>query len=478
MGLKRLFVITGCLVAFFILAMVILLFLVDADAYKPLVEAVVSDALGMDCRIGGKMNIALLPLGLSAKDVHIRNLEKDVLSADGVKIGLRIAPLIRREIRISEFEVIKPRLFIERDRSGKFNFGRPAEKPPKDKGLPVELLSMTRLTVAGGEMSYTDVISGSSTELKDLNLRIADLSLKQSRRADLLKSVSLQGDFGSKLLRTRNLVMRDLKFGMSVKDGVIDIRPFTMSFFGGDEKGRIEIDTRGAVPLFKIEYTASKFRFEKFVEALSRKKIMKGETNFSLKITTEGKSLEEMKRRMKGEASLRGENLLLYSMDLDHLLSKFEESQQISLVDLGAFFLAGPLGTAVTKGYDFASVYGAQSGGEGTIKKLVSKWRIRNGVAEAEDVALTTEKNRIALKGGLDFPNKRFDNVTVAVLDRRGCSKLSQKIEGPFRKPRVEKTSTAETLAGPVLKLLKKAKKLVEGERCEPFYRGSLKHPA
>ena len=60
---------------------------------------------------------------------------------------------------------------------------------------------------------------------------------------------------------------------------------------------------------------------------------------------------------MDGTFSLRGDNLVIYTMDLDTVLSKYETSQKFNLVDLGAFFIAGPLGTAALKGYRYGDVY-------------------------------------------------------------------------------------------------------------------------
>jgi len=136
---------------------------------------------------------------------------------------------------------------------------------------------------------------------------------------------------------------------------------------------------------------------------------------------------------------------VLYGVALDSLLAKIEEGQSFSLVDAGAFFLAGPLGTVLTKGYDFASIYIETRGGQETIEKLVSKWRIKNGIAEAEDVALSTKRNRVAMKGGLDFVNSRFDDVTVAALDEEGCPKFSQKIHG---NPESKKLAPCRPLSG------------------------------
>jgi len=71
-------------------------------------------------------------------------------------------------------------------------------------------------------------------------------------------------------------------------------------------------------------------------------------------------------------------------------------------------FFAGPLGLAVTKGYNFARIF---QGTERTtsIRTLVSEWQSEHGVAQARDVAMATQENRIALIGGLDFVSGRYD---------------------------------------------------------------------
>jgi AsmA protein len=136
----------------------------------------------------------------------------------------------------------------------------------------------------------------------------------------------------------------------------------------------------------------------------------------------------------------------------------------------------GPFGPAITKSYNFGSLYEEMQGGKGAIKKVVSIWKIRNGVAEAIDVALATKKYRIAMKGGLNFNDDRFVKVTVAVLDKRGCAVYSQKVHGPFRKPKIEEVSIAKSITGSLSNALKDAWKLLGGE-CKVFYSGSVAHP-
>jgi AsmA protein len=167
---------------------------------------------------------------------------------------------------------------------------------------------------------------------------------------------------------------------------------------------------------------------------------------------------------------------MLYNMDIDALIPKYERSQNFNLVDVGAFFLAGPFGPVLTKSYNFGSLYEELQGGKGNIRMFISIWKVKRGIADATDVALATKKYRIAMKGGLNFNNDRFDNVTVAVLDKRGCAVYSQKVHGPFRKPKIEKVSILKSISGSVSNALKDAWKFIGGE-CAVFYSGSVAQP-
>ncbi|MGV8991564.1 MAG: hypothetical protein ACOH1Q_09215 [Thiobacillus sp.] len=138
-------------------------------------------------------------------------------------------------------------------------------------------------------------------------------------------------------------------------------------------------------------------------------------------------------------------------------------------MDVAALFLAGPAGLAVTKGYNFASNF-QTSEGRSVIRTLVSGWKVERGVAQAQDVAMATKQNRVALKGGLDFVNERFGNVTL--VDNRGCITEKQAIHGAFKKP-----GAIKSLSGPVVKLLMQVESNFSGGACEVFYAGSIVSP-
>jgi AsmA protein len=80
------------------------------------------------------------------------------------------------------------------------------------------------------------------------------------------------------------------------------------------------------------------------------------------------------------------------------------------------------------------------------------------------------------MKGGLDFVNDTYVDVTVALVGPQGCARVEQKISGSFHKPDVEKPNVVTTITGPARKLLNKGKRLF-GVKCAVFYSGAVQPP-
>jgi uncharacterized protein involved in outer membrane biogenesis len=455
-----------------VLVMAALLIFVDANAYKPRLEAAASGALGMEVRVGGRLGIGFFPgLRITLEDVHIRNRGTDVASAKAARLGIDLLPLLRKQVRIGKIALKQPQISIERDRDGTFNFER-----PEAAGGTLPARYLARVSISGGTLLYADKQSGEGFEAGDCSLDVRHLRLSGGESPGLMKNLSVTAELACGEIRTKDFIVSDLKLSVVGKGGVFDLKPVSMRVFGGQGLGNIRADYSGAVPRYDVRYSLSQFHIEDFLKTLSPKKVAEGSMDFSANLSMQGKSVNEMKQTIEGQISLRGENLALNGRDLDKEFARFESSQNFNLVDVGAFFIAGPFGLAVTKGYDFASIFQG-SGGHSDIRTLVSDWKVEHGVAQAQDVAMATNKNRIALRGGLDFANQRFSDVTVALIDAKGCATVRQKIRGRFQKPVVEKPSILKSLTGPAVEMLKKGAELLPGGECNVFYAGSVAPP-
>ena len=462
--LKLTLVVAGVVLGLVVLVSLAVVLLVN----KPRLEAVASEALGMDVDIGGRTGIDVFPtLHVTLEDVRVRNRGVDFVSVGRADFEIDRLPLLSLKVRFKRIALERYRISIERDAAGKFNY----ELDDPERVLPA--LDPVPVSLSDGTLHYAATQSGTGFEATDCDLDVTHMSHPGGKAAELFKRLSITMTFVCAEMQKDKVVWSDLQGTLDGSDGVFEFEPVTMLVFGGQGSGSVHVDRTGPVPLVHVRYSLLQLRIEEFLKLLSPEKAAHGPMDLTMDLTMQGSTSHDLRQTAQGDVSLVGENLALDGRDLDQELARYDSSQHFNLVDVGALFLAGPLGLAVTKGYNFASLFRGP-GGTTPISTLVSKWKVEQGVAHATDVAFATQENRLALHGGLDFVNEEFADVTVAVVDPSGCPQVLQKIVGPFQKPVLEKPAFLKSMAGPTIKLFRK---MFPGTKCEVFYEGSLAAP-
>lgn len=465
-----LFSIGGILVLLVLIA-VTLRYFVDADAYKPRLQAAAAEALGMDVSIDGRLGIGFFPgMQLTMNDVHIRNQGKEFVVAKEVRLGMELMPLFQDEYRITNIALIHSSISIKQGADGKYNFEK-----PQAAGTKLPSVDLAEIVLSDATILYGDKQAGGGFEAGDCKLNLQHLLLVGGG-TDIMKDVSFNAKLSCGKIQSKDYAVTDVKLSVKAKSGTFDFKLDTPGIFGGQGSGNLRAEYSGAEPVYHVRYSLQQFRIEELLKTQSPETIAEGPMDFSMDLTMQGRTAQEMKQSATGEAALRGENLTLNGHDLDLEFSQFESSQNFNLVDVGAYFFAGPVGLAVTKGYDFAKLLKG-SGGVSHIPTFVSQWKVENGVMHAQDVAMATNRYRMALLGGLDIANARFVDVSLVLLDQKGCAVVEQKIKGPFEKPVVEQPNIFTSLAGPAIKLLKKGRKLLLGGECNVIYTGTVVSP-
>lgn len=471
-SLKTISLVIGALMGLLLLVAIALFFFLEANTFKPRFEAAVSEIFGMEVKVGGHLGVGFFPgLLITLNDVHIRNRGTEIATAREARIGVNFLPLLRKRVQIERIVLEYPSISIEKGRDGRFNF----EKSEATRG-PLADLNLAKVSLSDATLRYADKQSGAGFEAGHCSLDVSHLKLTDRGRPGIMKKLSLAAELACGEVRTRDYTTSDWRVSVAGQRGVFDLKPLTMRIYAGQGSGNIRADFTDAVPVYRVRYSLSQFRVEEFLKNLAPQKSAEGPMDLTAILSMQGKTVNKLKQTMTGKISLRGKNLILNGRDLDQAFARYESSQTFNLVDVAALFLAGPAGLAVTKGYNFGSIFQG-SEGSSKIRVLVSDWKVERGVAQAQDVAMATHANRVALQGRLDFVNERFDDVTVALIDARGCIRAQQTIHGAFKKPVIEKPGALKSLTGPVVKLLKQVGRLFPGGECEVFYAGSVAPP-
>ena len=466
----RIILFTSCgLVILLALLLVALPRLLDLDAYREQLAAQVSQASGLQVRIGGELALRLaLGLKISVTEVQLTSDGEDVASIEKLGFGIDLLPLLRREVRINSIEVQSLLITITRAADGSLNIAMPVLQESSGQAR-----NLKRVVVTDSSVHYTDLRADTSYEALDCSIEASNLRLTGGSRAELLSNLALAGELACTELRRDEFTINDLEASASASRGELILDPVSMTLFGASGAGSLQANFSGELPGYEIHYSLPQFNIEELFSALGSPETVSGSVDFEAMLTMGGSTVDTIRQSMAGQVSLQGRNLTLAGIDLDEEFASFASSQNFSLVDVGALFFAGPLGLMMTKGYDFVSIL-QNTGTQSDIRALVSDWTLSDGVGQAQDVAMVTDENRLALKGEIDFRNGQFNDLTFALVDANGCPIVEQLVHGSFQEPEIETPNVLIALAGPVLSLLEQGLELVSDEDCVPFYEGSL----
>ncbi len=203
-------------------AMVVLLILVDVQRWKPDLEARLSEAMGHRVSIEGDIGLTLLPLPeVRLSGIHVANPEwpqRELLEIGGIRIKASLVPLVLGRIEVRQATIEGPRLVLARDTTGRWSWeGRSrasAQAPategqdtrpsgrerPLKKGLAWSP-ALKELLLTGGTVTWMDAVTGARHDLKDLMVRISDLSAGQTPQMSASGTlhghrISVEGYFG------------------------------------------------------------------------------------------------------------------------------------------------------------------------------------------------------------------------------------------------------------------------------------------
>jgi len=477
---RALRVIAGIL-AVLALAVLALVLFVDIGRYRPRLETEASRILGMDVQIRGEMKIEFFPpFGVSLADIHVSRRGATVVRVERMRTGLKILPLLWGRVRFRELELIRPQLSLLRTASGPFDFERYITRPFRTarEALPGNLDSVDRFSVSGGIVSYASKDSSIRAEVDGLELAMRDITFGEPPEEDLFRTVSFSGNVKAARTAVGTWEASTLASELTAKNGNYEIHPIALQAFGGTGEGSAWINLSVSTPLVHVQFSQTGSDIEQLFTAAGGKRwLLTGKADLSFNLFMKGKDPDALVGTMTGDISWKGNDLKVPDFDPDAPLSAIRKGESAPLARMGALLLPGPLFTAAAEGLLGPDTKVEKEGEEGLVRTLVSYWTIKDGMFEAEDVALATKGHRVALTGRIDLPGGQFDNIAVAVVDDRGCARAGQTIQGAFRLPRIAekiiakgKEPTGETPVG-------KAKEVATGGECEVFYAGTVPPP-
>lgn len=364
---------------------------------------------------------------------------------------------------------------------------------PTAKNLPVKEMDLltANLDVSASMITYPFDLNAVAIRNSNINFRLADgrvfstdkldLALKNLffkhpiNSGDIMGVASTQGKASIQNLKIPGLNAFDVMMEFQGQQDTLQLDFSSATQKAKKESGQLFIDLSGKEIAYRLHYQAEGARLEYFTDKYYKKQFMEGSIDYTLDLSSTGTDFEKAKENLTGTIEIKGKSLTMYGVDIDDILKKYERSQNFNLTDVGAVLIAGPVGLAVTKGSDFVSLatINLDSSQQTHIQELLTNWRLEKQQLTTQDVAFSTELNRIAFNGRLDLANDSIPGLTIAVVDKNGCSLMDQKLYGKMNNLQTGKLNVTKALLGSVINFVN----AVVGKNCKPVYAGSVKAP-
>jgi len=186
--MKKYAKIAGIAIAALLLLLLIVPFFINADSFRPTVQASVQDALGRNVQVG-KLSFSLFSGSLSADGITIADdpnfSTAPFVTAKSLKIKVQVKPLIfSRELHIDAFTLEKPEVALISNTEGRWNYaslgGKDKPSPAPTAGTPASPRSnfaIDKVEISAGRISVSEVPAKMPPSIySDVNLTVTDVS--------------------------------------------------------------------------------------------------------------------------------------------------------------------------------------------------------------------------------------------------------------------------------------------------------------
>lgn len=186
---KFLLIVAGLLVAL-VVVIIVLPRVIGLNSFKPQIADAVREATGRELRIGGDVDLAVLPgLTLRLSDVTLSNPDwaeaPNLMTLDSAELDMSLLPLVTGELVVDRLVISDPALFLEQDAQGRasWDFTPTAkeetapseERAPGDEGdgLPFSEIRLGDVRLENGSLSYANRATGQEVIATPINVTVA-----------------------------------------------------------------------------------------------------------------------------------------------------------------------------------------------------------------------------------------------------------------------------------------------------------------
>ena len=243
-----------------------------------------------------------------------------------------------------------------------------------------------------------------------------------------LKKLNASGEAKIGKLKLANIKTQNVNVGLKANGGVATLSPFSANLYQGNMSGLLKVDAR-ATPVITFQQNMKSISIGPLMVDAINNDMLSGTGNVNVDVTTQGASVNALKKALAGNAALNLADGALKGVDIAGSIRELKSKVNI--------LKAKDASADKSKKTDFS--------------ELVATFTIKNGVAHNEDLAMKAPVLRLAKgdsRGDIDIANETINYLAkptiVKSLKGQGGAELDDlsgigiplKISGTFASPK------------------------------------------
>lgn len=226
-----------------------------------------------------------------------------------------------------------------------------------------------------------------------------------------LRDLNLEGSLRVGALKAANIKVAQLRVDVKGRDGIVNVAPLTARLYKGNLDGKVTVNAHTSA--FTLNQKLSGVDVAPLLKDAADLDIVEGRGSIALDIATRGNTVSGLKKALNGNAKVELGNGAIKGIDLAKLVQ--------GLQNLSKETTTRTLGVDQNEKTEFS--------------EFKASFRIRNGVAHNDDLAVKSTVLRLAGSGDIDIGNDRMDYEAKAIFaktEQGRTGTLPVKVSGPF----------------------------------------------
>lgn len=227
-----------------------------------------------------------------------------------------------------------------------------------------------------------------------------------------LRKLNLDGSLRVGALKVMNVKTTQLRVDVKALNGQVNINPLSARLYQGSMNGSLSVNAQGT-PSFAINQKFNGIAIAPLLKDAADLDLAEGKGNISLDLTTQGNTVSVLKKALNGSVSVNLADGAIKGINLTKLVQGIQ--------NLGKDTKVQTLGVDKSEKTDFS--------------EFKANFKVRNGVAHNDDLAVKSTVLRVSGNGDIDIGHDSLNYNAKAALAKTEQGRtvtLPVNVSGPF----------------------------------------------